>query len=169
MTMLKKDDWLEQGELLAKQHQRNGRWIIGDWLNQILWGSKYATAAPIFDLSRGTLKNYASICKKFDASRRREHLTFEHHVAVAAVDPEEQDKLLDLAESDELSARDLRALAHSDEPTRRLTLEVPEQTIELWEAAAGSAEQLKSWLRRAANAYASQSASCRLDGVSMKS
>lgn len=145
--MLDRDTWLDQGQQLAKQHQRNGQWVIGDWLTQFPWGRKYEHAAEIFGLSPGTLKNYASICKKFEPSRRRDGLSFEHHAAVAALDnPDEQDRLLRRAEDERLTARALRAVAHSDKPAQRiLTLEVPETTYRLWESVAPDA-RVPQWL-----------------------
>jgi hypothetical protein len=45
--------------------------------------------------------NAASVAKKFTFSRRRENLTFGHHQAIAALDTDEQEKLLAWCETAE--------------------------------------------------------------------
>jgi hypothetical protein len=42
--------------------------------------------------------NAASVCRKFETSRRREGLTFKHHAEFAALPPDEADALLDWCE-----------------------------------------------------------------------
>ena len=57
--------------------------------------------AKAFKMSKGTLSNLMTVCDVFrDRSRRRENLTFSHHVVVAKrkLTPEEQDRALDTAE-----------------------------------------------------------------------
>jgi hypothetical protein len=46
----------------------------------------------------GVCANAASICRAFETSRRREHLTFKHHAEVASLPAPEADALLDWAE-----------------------------------------------------------------------
>ncbi|MGN6215486.1 MAG: hypothetical protein ACTHN7_00790 [Solirubrobacterales bacterium] len=50
----------------------------------------------------------ASISAAFDLSRRRDDLTWSHHVAVAALPVEDQDLWLDWAITEKLSVADLR-------------------------------------------------------------
>jgi hypothetical protein len=148
-----RDTWEDDGRQLAEQYKRNGQWEIGEWLNAFLWGGKYDTAQAIFGLSRGTLKNYASVAKKFPASRRRTSLTFEHHVAVAALPESEQDRLLARAEDERLTARALRDIA-SPPQRRTLTLDVSAATLARWRSASADAN-VETWLIETANAAAS--------------
>jgi hypothetical protein len=64
-----------------------------------------------------TLRNYAWIARKFEASRRRSGLPFQHHAEVAALPPAEQDEWLDRAQREGWSRTALRrALRASRDP-----------------------------------------------------
>jgi hypothetical protein len=51
-------------------------------------------------------------------SRRRDNLTWSHHAVVAALDPDEQDRWLDMAAAERLSVADLRIELRSVERQR---------------------------------------------------
>jgi hypothetical protein len=72
-----------------------------------------------------TCANAAAICRAFEISRRREILSFSHHAAVAALAPAEQDRLLDRAEREGWSRRQLRDTIRSIETTTRRSIVVP--------------------------------------------
>lgn len=104
------DDWLELGRRLCSG-AKVVNWWIGDWwsFGSHRYGARAEAAAKgIFGREFQTLANLASVCRSFETSRRREHLTWTHHVEVAALEPEAADELLDKAEASEWSTRDLR-------------------------------------------------------------
>jgi uncharacterized protein DUF4326 len=99
---LTKTQWSEIGLGLGKVGQST-QWWIGDWwaFGEHKWGDRKALVeseaweGPALQ----TCMNAASICRAFETSRRREVLSFMHHAEVAAIPPEEADKILDWAEN----------------------------------------------------------------------
>jgi hypothetical protein len=86
-------------------------WWIGDWLRygeQRKWGEKYTHAVEATGFDIGTLRNAKSLAGTFDLSRRRDNLSWSHHAEVAALDHDEQDALLNFAESEGWSQKELR-------------------------------------------------------------
>lgn len=107
------DQWVEMGRSLC-EGQRVVNWWIGDWwaAGNHRYGERAKAAAEgIFGLEFKTLANAASVCRAFETSRRREHLSFSHHAEVASLPPEEADALLDKAESGQLSRGTIRGAA----------------------------------------------------------
>jgi hypothetical protein len=89
---------------------RCNQWWLGDWVRYGAekWGEKYTQAAKITGYDPRSLANMASISTAFKSSRRRDDLTWSHHVAVAALSEEEQESWLDRAAAEALSVADLR-------------------------------------------------------------
>lgn len=105
------DDWLEVGRQLSSANKVLN-WWIGDWwaAGTHRYGARAQAAAQgLFGREFGSLMNLASVCRAFPTSRRREHLSFSHHQEVASLRPEQADRLLDKAEREGWSTRDLRA------------------------------------------------------------
>lgn len=61
-----------------------------------------------------TLRNYAWVARRFRSSRRRDSLSVQHHIEVAALSDEEQDAWLDRAERFSWSRNKLRAMVKTD-------------------------------------------------------
>ena len=88
-------------------------WAIGDWwaFGQQRYGERAAVVngddwdGPKYEVCM----NAASIARKFETSRRREVLSWSHHAEVAALDPADADRLLDEAERNDWSKRELRS------------------------------------------------------------
>lgn len=102
-------DWVEQGRRLGLMGRSAG-WWVGDWLNygNTVYGERYVRAARITGYDVRTLMNMTWVASRFESSRRREGLSWSHHAEVAALPPEQQDRLLARAEANRLSVRDLR-------------------------------------------------------------
>jgi hypothetical protein len=85
-------------------------WWIGDWLNygERAYGEKYTQATLETGRDRDTLANIASVAGKFDLSRRRDNLSWSHHVEVASLEAAVADALLDEAAHDGWSKSTLR-------------------------------------------------------------
>jgi hypothetical protein len=102
-------EWIEAGRYLGALG-RGHQWWIGDWIRfgTKQWGEKYAEAARLTGYDRGSLRNLAWVASQFSLSRRRDKLTWTHHLEVAPLKPDEQDQWLDRAIEEKLSAADLR-------------------------------------------------------------
>lgn len=107
-------EWESVGFDLAKVGKAM-QWWIGDWVNYggKRYGETYKAAIDATGMSYGTVANFASTCASFESSRRRENLAFSHHVVVQPLEPDQQDELLDRAESEGLSCAKLRELVRS--------------------------------------------------------
>lgn len=114
------ETWHQVGEFL---HNAAGRvqWWIGDWLKygEAKWGDKYTEAMEATGLGYGTLANAKSLATAFEVSRRREKLSFDHHAAVASLPEGTADKILDRAEAENLTTKDVRLLAREAKSTQK--------------------------------------------------
>jgi hypothetical protein len=100
--------WVSLGVKLGER-ANSSRWWLGDWL---AFGERryhrYQEALDITGLEHGTLRNYASVARRFDLSRRRDSLSFQHHATVCSLPDVDQDQWLDLAIENAWSVRELR-------------------------------------------------------------
>jgi len=104
------DEWVSIGRRLCHGQQAIN-WHIGDWwaFGDFRYGERATVAAAgIFGKEFGTLRNLAVVARAFDVSRRRDVLSFTHHVEAASLPAKEADAILDRAVRDRLSTRDLR-------------------------------------------------------------
>src|SRR5918999_3592589 len=94
-------DWLAYGRRLGVMGRSAG-WWIGDWLayGNHAFGERYARASRITGYDAQTLMNMAYVASRFEASRRHGNLSWSHHAEIAAMNPEEQDRWLQRAETD---------------------------------------------------------------------
>jgi hypothetical protein len=113
------EDWEHIGSNLRGVNGAMNFWI-GDWINQgeAKFGEKYAQAIEATEKDIGTLMNCSFVCKAIEISRRREKLSFSHHVEVAKLSPKDQNKWLQIAESENLSIRELRESIRSGKIVR---------------------------------------------------
>src|SRR5439155_5100733 len=102
-------EWVEHGRRLGVVGRAAG-WWIGDWLRygNDRFGERYARASRITGYDAQTLMNMVYVASRYEASRRRENLSWSHHAEVAALPDEEQERWLTRAEADRLSVRCLR-------------------------------------------------------------
>jgi hypothetical protein len=103
------DTWEQAGRKIARIAE-SSTWCLGDWLiyGQDQYADRYRLAIDSARLDYQTLRNYAWIARRFEPSRRRTRLSFQHHAEVAALPPEDQDRWLDLAEGKGWSRNELR-------------------------------------------------------------
>ena len=86
-------------------------WQVADWLSAGIdaWGIVATShAAEISGFNRGKISNYKTVSKAFTEFRRRNTLSFSHHLEVARLPEAEQDRLLDAAESGKWTRGQLR-------------------------------------------------------------
>lgn len=101
--------WADHGRRLGLIG-RCSNWWIGDWVSygNHAYGERYARAARVTRLDVQTLMNLVYVASRFEVSRRRETLSWSHHAELAALDAQEGDLWLDLAEAERMSVRCLR-------------------------------------------------------------
>lgn len=104
-------EWAEAGRRIGSVG-RNIQWLLGDWIayGNLKFGERYARAAKITGYDPQTLMNMVYVATRFSISRRRENLSWSHHEALAAQEPEEQDRWLDQAALHHWSVLDLRTM-----------------------------------------------------------
>jgi DNA modification methylase len=130
------EQWQECGQFIQKASGAVQLWL-GDWLNygEHKWGEKYAQAIEDTGLEYQTLKNAAWVAGKIDLSRRRDDLSYNHHLEVASLEPEQQDKVLDWAIKEGASTRDVRQKVKTikrqlKNGTKEITSKITGQIIE---------------------------------------
>jgi hypothetical protein len=91
------------------------QWAIGDWwaYGHHTYGKRKAFAtAKELPYQFGSLMNLGSVARSVKTSCRNEVLSFSHHVAVAALEPEDQKKWLAKAAKGKWSVNKLGELIH---------------------------------------------------------
>ncbi|GAA1374888.1 LmbU family transcriptional regulator [Streptomyces beijiangensis] len=140
------DEWERAGRQLSDVLDSSS-WWLGDWLvyGKDHYTDRYQRGIRAAGLSYQTLRNYAWVSRRFDHTRRRAALSFQHHAELASLPVAEQDLWLDRAEQQQWTTKQLRgairAARESElqpgtpaEPSRRL--EVPGSRLEWWHKAA---------------------------------
>lgn len=96
-------------------------WLLGDilLLGDRKWGnrytvSKYEEAMEATGLSRSTLRDIVTTCKKFPVDKRHPLLTFSHHqeIAKTKADPDQREEVLRKAEEEKMTCTALRKQLH---------------------------------------------------------
>lgn len=106
------EQWLEIGVELAAMAD-GCQWWIGDWLvhGRAKFGDElYARAAALSGYESCSLADLVWVSGAFPRSLRNEKLSWSHHRFVASQPEEKRSELLKRAETEKLSAHDLRAL-----------------------------------------------------------
>jgi hypothetical protein len=159
------DEWISAGRQISRISTASA-WWVGDWLNfgERSYGSRYRAALELTSFDYKTLRNYAWVARRFQLSRRRDTLSFQHHAEVAALEEPEQDLWLSRAEAAHWTRNELRrqlsaARTTAALPTRELVIVVrirvaPEREQQWREAAEASRQPLTEWVAAAADAVA---------------
>lgn len=130
-------------------------WWLGDWLlfGRMKYGRRYKDAVAVTGFDYQTLRNYAMVARRFEPSRRRDTLTFQHHAEVCSLDDETQDRWLRRAEDERWSRNDLRralraSLVRGDaRQSAVVRLEVAHARAALWQDAARRSDvRLDAWI-----------------------
>jgi hypothetical protein len=133
-------------------------WWLGDWLafGETRYGRRYKDAIAVTGLDYQTLRNYVHVARRFDLSRRRDNLSFQHHAEVCALSDDDQDFWLGVAAAQGWPKAELRRRVRASRAARRarsssvvrLPLELPRERR--WrEAARCSGFELDEWMLRA--------------------
>jgi hypothetical protein len=145
-TAMAYDEWERAGRQLADVLDSSS-WWLGDWLvyGKDHYTDRYQRGIRAVGLSYQTLRNYAWVARRFDLTRRRPALSFQHHAELASVPVEEQEVWLDRAEQSQWTTKQLRGAIRAARrsgqqpptptgPSRRL--EVPDSRLQWWHQAA---------------------------------
>lgn len=161
------DGWKIVGERISTICESSS-WWIGDWLlfGRANYPDRYRQAIQETSLDYQTLRNYAWVAGRFSVSRRRDTLSFQHHLEVASLTPEQQDVWLDRAEKFAWSRNELRsklkaqfkAAAQSAAKVEvTVRLNVSAERKERWQAAAERAGvDIVHWIAAALDQMAEQ-------------
>lgn len=149
------DTWESAGRRISAV-ANSSAWCLGDWLvyGQWRYTDRYRRAVDAVGLDYQTLRNYAWVARRFEVSRRRDTLSFNHHAEVASLLPHEQDYWLNQAQELGWSRNQLRAnvrAAREKEPAAAKTASVgiqltPERIARYRAAAERSDSSLESWM-----------------------
>ncbi|MGW1278679.1 LmbU family transcriptional regulator [Streptomyces tsukubensis] len=140
------DEWERSGRQLAGVLDSSS-WWLGDWLvyGKDHYTDRYQRGIRAVGLSYQTLRNYAWVARRFDLTRRRPALSFQHHAELASMPAEEQDFWLDRAEQRQWTTKQLRgalrAARRGEEPPKAPAgpsrrLELPGNRLQWWHRAA---------------------------------
>jgi len=101
------EEWQDLGKYI-RQRVDGYQWAIGDFINagKEEWGSYYAEASEITNYSESSLRKFSMVAAGFDLFRRRNNLTYSHHIEALTTD--DPDRWLDFAEQENLTVRALR-------------------------------------------------------------
>ena len=104
------DELIMIGRQLATA-ERSLMWWVGDLAATAArrYGETYDVVMEATSLDYGTVRNAASIARKFELSRRRDNLSWSHHAEVASLEPDYADQALEEAEKQGWSQKDFRA------------------------------------------------------------
>jgi hypothetical protein len=141
-------------------------WCLGDWViyGEQTYGQRYRLALDTTALDYQTLRNYAWVARRFDLSRRRDTISFQHHAEVAALSEPEQELWLTRAERARWSRNELRRRLQASrrpnggiaaEAAVKLQVEVTKDRERRWrDAASAAAQTLPEWIATAVDAAA---------------
>lgn len=104
------DEWASMGDWLQSA-ERSLMWWIGDWMRfgERKWGEKYTQAIEVTGHSYSQLSDAAWVAKSYDISDRSEKLSWSHHMRAASLPRAERRMLLQEAEHEGWSVRELKA------------------------------------------------------------
>jgi hypothetical protein len=152
------DNWKHIGQQIFLVWD-SAAWWIGDWLifGRERYPDRYRRAIEETSLDYQTLRNYAWVAGRFVMSRRRDTLSFQHHVEVAGLPEDQQDFWLSRAESAGWSRNELRRQLRASRaprdgtgnalPGATLQLSVSPERRERWQTAAQRAQvDLGEWI-----------------------
>jgi hypothetical protein len=106
-----REEWSAYGQKLGEVG-KSVMWAIGDWLRhgEARWGEMYKEAETITGLDYKTLVAAKSVAGRYELSMRIDNLPFYTHQCAASLPVEERSKLLERAEREDLSGREVLTL-----------------------------------------------------------
>lgn len=150
------EGWERAGEQISRIVSSSA-WCLGDWIvvGQSRFTDRYKQVIDAVGLDYQTVRNYAWVARRFEMSRRRDTLSFQHHAEVASLPPDDQDYWLDHAEDNGWSRNRLRqeirnkrmGASDTSTPSALPRIVVTPERIARWRATAEQMEMtLESWI-----------------------
>jgi hypothetical protein len=101
------EEWKALG-LHIRKRVDGFQWAIGDFINagKDEWGDFYSLASEITNYSYSSLRKFAMVSAGYELFRRRNNLSYSHHIEALVADNPQQ--WLELAEEEGWSVRQLR-------------------------------------------------------------
>lgn len=161
------DAWERAGQQLSAMVGLSS-WWLGDWLvyGKKHYADRYQRAIRAAGLKYQTLRNYAWVSRRFELSRRRAALSFQHHAEVASLPLDEQDQWLDQAEKEMWTIKQLRThirempsggVGRKEHSAVIRRIKVPNSRVEWWRRAADqSGIEFDNWVTIALDRAAEQ-------------
>lgn len=105
------EDWETVGLRLGELNKRM-QWWIGDWLNfgEAQYGEKYSQAMDATELDYGSLRNIASVARKFPPKYRNPNVTFSHHAVLTTLELDDAKNVLKKIEEHGLTVKETREI-----------------------------------------------------------
>ncbi len=103
------DEWMGHGKTLATMTD-SIPWWVGDWINfgELKFGEgKYTQGLTLWDYNYNTLANMAWVASRYPPETRTS-LSWTHHRYAASLELEERTKLLEKAQQEEWTSRQLQ-------------------------------------------------------------
>jgi hypothetical protein len=157
------ETWKAIGARIAMYSEASS-WWLGDWLafGQMKYGRRYKEGVALTGLDYKTLRNYAMVARRFELSRRRDDVSFQHHAEVCTLTDSEQGRWLELAAVNRWSKAELRRRLRGQlvdgsgyERVTSLRLELEPTQEARWRAAAQRSDcSLETWVTQVADAAA---------------
>jgi len=124
-------------------------WIIGDLLNfgEQKFKKDYKTAIALTGLENGTLRNMASVAKRFGPEERRSAVSFAHHRIMAGVkNPDKVKEIMDRVETEGLSVNATREIVPKTKKPKAKKLTAEQKTAKDIKESAKAREALDAAL-----------------------
>jgi hypothetical protein len=153
------DAWKALGARIKVRSDASS-WWLGDWLmfGRQQYGDRHKEAFEVTGLDDQTLDNFGVVARRFDLSRRRENLSFQHHADVCEMGDAAQDHWLNLAARNGWPKAELRLRirdaartsgALPDGHVLRFSLKLETSRERAWrDAAAAVGLRLEEWMVR---------------------
>lgn len=105
------NDYVEAGSKIHSLH-KSTPWLLADLLKfgERRYNDQFSQVVDDWGYRPETLRNALYVANKWPKERRRKELTFAHHQAVASVDPDIADEMLDAAAKGGYSVAELREI-----------------------------------------------------------
>jgi hypothetical protein len=99
----------------------DGLWALGDLFifGERTYAEKFAQAIEPLQYTEKTVSNATWVCNEFPPSRRHAKLTFNHHMAVAALEPGDREAILNQAEKEELTVKEVTEIKKAKFPKQK--------------------------------------------------
>lgn len=104
-----RDQWQQIGDLLWRL-EGSIQWLLGDWLvyGEDLQYGDVKKIADTLEKDYKTLRNYMTVSRRVELSRRRDNLSWGHHAEITKYDADLQEQCLAYAEQSRMSRADFR-------------------------------------------------------------